>query len=217
MKGGFRMTASSSGHRSWGKIPRIRIIPVLSIALIPAMSALIGPVSSAQAATSGSKSPASVEKLTKIMHAPGHAPVGTDCTKGPLFGLRAKTVRAHIVCSKTSGSQIAIWGLQFNSRKEYQAGVAHLNHYTGFSAIRHVSTTCPPAHGRTAGLAGWHSLSNHKYKKRSGQFLECFIDTKKPLLIWTMPTQNAFFIGQDSAKHATIRIILHWWSTLAYG
>ncbi len=210
------MAAPSSEHRIWTKIRRTApIVTTVTLAFT-----LTGTAISAQAATSHARTPAApaaAEKLTRIMHAPGKAPIGTDCTKGVLFGLRASTVRARIVCARTTGNQIAIWALQFKTRKGYLAGVAHLNHYTGFSSVRQVSTSCPPAHGRTAGLAGWHSLTNHKYKKRPGQIIECFKDAKKPLLIWTMPTQNAFFIGQDSARHATIRIILRWWSTLAYG
>jgi len=210
MKGEFRMAAANIEHRLRVKVRRIALI-------VPVAVALIGPAISAQAATSGSKAPAAAEKLTSIMHAPGKAPVGTDCTKAKLFGMRASTIRARIFCSKTAGNGIGIWGYQFKSRPAYQAGVAHMNHYTGFSRMRHLSTSCPPKNGKAAGLVGWYSFTNHKYKQRRGQFLECFRDGKKPLLIWTMPTQNVFFIAKSGAKGATLKTLLHWWARLSYG
>jgi hypothetical protein len=78
-------------------------------------------------------------------------------------------------------------------------------------------TTCPPPSGSTTGKIGWHAKSNPKYKSRTGQDIECLIDNNKPVLIWTMPTQDAFFIGQDNLKGSSIQTIVSWWEILNYG
>ena len=62
-----------------------------------------------------------------------------------------------------------------------------------------------------------HANQNRKYKSKPGQDIECLIDDKKPVLIWTMPTQDVFFIGQDNVKGASIGTIIKWWETLDYG
>jgi hypothetical protein len=182
---------------------------------------MVAPTFPAHAATGSHSVPAistaSVEKLTKIMNPAGVAPVGTHCTKALLFGLRAKTVIARIFCARTTGKQIVVWGYQFDSRKDYLAGLAHMNSFTKFSSLR-PGANCPPARGKAAGRVGWHANSNPKYKARRGQFLECFRNSNnRPLLIWTMPTQHVFFMSLDSARHATIGTILGWWSTVSYG
>ena len=177
---------------------------------------MVVPAFPAHAAATGRGAAAAVESLTKIMHPPGRHPVGTDCTKALLFGLRAKTLKARIFCAKTTGKDIAVWGYQFDSRRHYLAGVNHMNSYTRFSTL-HPGATCPPGPGKVAGRVGWHAVSNPKYKSRPGQFIECFYDNRRPLLIWTMPTQHVLFISQDHARHARIATILNWWKTVNFG
>ncbi len=206
------MAESSKTRRLRGKIARFGMIT----AAVPIAAAMVVPLSAASAAPAGPKAPASVERLTVIMNPVGHAPVGTDCRKAKLFGLKKSTIKAAIFCGRTTGKNIEVWGFQFKAFKSYVAGVRHMNTYTGFSRINPAGA-CPPSKGKAGGLVGWHALHNKKYKSRKGQFLECFRDAKKPLLIWTMPTQHAFFIAQDVKKTATINAIIKWWTTVSYG
>lgn len=185
------------------------------LALASLVVVLAAPVFPAQAASPSGKA-AAVEPLKKIMNPPGFTPVGTKCTRALLFGLRAKTLKARIFCAKTTGRKIVVWGYQFDSRKDYLSGLGHINSFTGFSSL-HPGGICPPGHGKAAGKVGWHANSNPKYKARAGQFIECFKDNGRPLLIWTMPTQHVFFISQDRASRATLRIIIDWWKTVNYG
>ena len=66
----------------------------------------------------------------------------------------------------------------------------------------------------SSGMSG--RLQRGRSYARRGQVLECFRVSQKPVLIWTMPTQNVFFIAQDKARGATIKAILHWWSRVVY-
>jgi hypothetical protein len=109
-----------------------------------------------------------------------------------------------------------VWGYQFDSAASYQAGLTHINHFVGFDKVT-PGSGCPPPSGSTEGTIGWHANHNPKYKSKKGQDIECLIDGAKPVLIWTMPTQDVFFIGQDNLKGTSIQTILKWWETLDYG
>lgn len=202
------MAETREVRRFWGRIGRAAaVVPVAVVLAAPALPALAAPAHVS--------APAAVEPLTTIMNPPGAPPVGSDCGKAPLSGLKARTVRARLYCARTQGRKIVLWAYQFHSHKGYLAGVTHMNSRTGFSRTQ-PGSFCPPRNGRASGLVGWHAINNRKYKSRRGQFLECFRVSQKPVLIWTMPTQNVFFIAQDRARHATIAAILHWWSRVVY-
>src|SRR6266568_852498 len=148
--------------------------------------------------------------------AAGAKPVGTDCGAAKLYGLKASTLDASTFCSKTTRAHIVVWGYQFDSASDYQAGLAHINHFVGFDKVT-PGTTCPPPSGSTEGKVGWHAKHNPKYFSRSGQDIECLVDAHEPVLIWTMPTQDVFFVGEDQAKSTPIKTIISWWETLTYG
>jgi hypothetical protein len=227
------MAESTCKRRIWGKVASLgmmtAVVPIAAAMVVPLSAAYaapagakapanagIVPISAAYEAPTGVEAPAKAERLTVIMHPAGHPPVGTDCRKAKLFGLKKDTIRAAIFCGRTTAKNIGVWGYQFKAPKSYIAGLRHIDSFTGFDKIKHLSGSCPPAKGRNGGIVGWHALHNKKYKSRKGQFLECFKD-KKPLLIWTMPTQNVFFIAKDVAKKATINAVIKWWETVSYG
>src|SRR6185437_11912964 len=110
-KGVLCMAESSNKRRSWGKIARFSMIT----AVVPLAAAVLVPLSAAQAAPAGAKAPASVERLVNIMNPVGHAPVGTDCRKSKLFGLKKNTIKAAIFCGRTTGRNIEVWGFQFKA------------------------------------------------------------------------------------------------------
>ncbi len=155
-----------------------------------------------------------IEPLSTIMNPSGFKPVGTECTTALLFGLDKKSIKTRTFCAKTTGKNIDVWGYQFFNKAGYQSGVAHINSYTGFSKS---TSTCPPAEDTQDGETGWHANSNPRYVARAGQNIECFLDNGKPVLIWTMPTQNVFFIAQYHVKGGTISQIVDWWKTVNYG
>jgi hypothetical protein len=189
----------------------------MMIAVVPLSAALVMPLSAAQAAPAGAKAPAKgVERLVTIMNPIGHAPVGTACRKAKLFGLKKSTIKAAIFCGRTTTKNVEVWGFQFKAQGSYVAGVRNMNSYTGFSRINPAGA-CPPTKGKAGGLVGWHAIHNKKYKSRKGQFLECYRDAKKPILLWTLPTQHVFFLAEDVKKTATINAIIKWWTTVSYG
>ncbi|MHB1876150.1 MAG: hypothetical protein ACYCPF_14980, partial [Streptosporangiaceae bacterium] len=157
----------------------------------------------------------SVQSLATIMNAPGSSPVGRNCVEAKLYKLDAATVVGKLFCPTTTTQNVIVWAYQFDSYADYQAAVANMNSYVGFTASSAVAG-CPPTTG-TAGLVGWHSTSNPLFPQRAGQSLECFTNSGSPTLIWTMPTQDALFIAKDDASSATLDTLLNWWKTLSYG
>ncbi len=212
IKGVLCMAESTCKRQFWGKVASFGMMT----AVVPIAAAMVVPLSAAYAAPAGAKAPAKAERLTEIMHPVGHPPVGTACRKAKLAGLKANTIRAAIFCGRTTAKNVEVWGYQFKAPKSYVVGVRHMNHRTGFDRINPAGA-CPPNHGKAGGLVGWQALHNKKYKARKGQFLECFRDGKLPILIWTMPTQNAFFVAEDVKKGTQINAVLNWWKTVSYG
>ncbi|HYK33123.1 MAG TPA: hypothetical protein VEV63_14235 [Streptosporangiaceae bacterium] len=177
------------------------------------------PTASVTPSTSPTSTPTTtggVEPLSTIMNPAGLSPVGTDCGNPVLNGLKASTLIASTFCRKTTFKNVQVWGYQFDSHADYLAGVAHINSFTGFKRTS-VNTTCNPPVQGTDGLSPWHANSNPKYVARAGQVLECFIDNNYPLIIWTMPTMNVFFIGRDYSKADQITRLVTWWTKVNYG
>jgi hypothetical protein len=115
---------------------------------------------------------------------------------------------------QTTTSNIVVFGYQFDSNSDYQAGLAQINSFTGFHKT---SSTCPPAAGSNAGSTDWHAKDNPKYVARPGQVIECFIDKGQPVLIWTLPTMNVVFIARDGGQGDAISRVIDWWKTVNYG
>jgi len=160
--------------------------------------------------------PQGTDALVTIMNPVGLSPVGQNCYTAKLFGMDPTTIDNRLFCPKTTRANIVVWGYQFDSRADYQKGLDQINHYTGFDKVT-PGTFCPPPSGTAEGKVGWHANHNAKYKSKPGQDIECLIDANKPVLIWSMPTQDVFFIGQNNVKGTTIKSIVSWWKTLDYG
>jgi hypothetical protein len=156
------------------------------------------------------------EQLTTIMNPTGLKPVGTQCVAAKTFGLNAATLTNSTFCAHTQRANIVVWGYQFDNAADYQTGLAHINHFVGFDKST-PGSGCPPPSGSTEGKIGWHANHNPRYVSRTGQDIECLVDANKPVLIWSMPTQNVFFIGQDNVTGTSIDTILNWWKILNYG
>ena len=156
------------------------------------------------------------EPLTTIMNPAGLKPVGTQCVAAKTFGLNKATLTNSTFCAHTQRPNIVVWGYQFDNSADYQTGFAHINQFVGFDKVT-PGAGCPPPSGSAEGKIGWHANHNPKYVSRTGQDIECLIDGNKPVLIWSMPTQNAFFIGQDNVTGTSINTILDWWKILNYG
>jgi len=175
---------------------------------------------SARASTSASPvaapHPQGTDSLVSIMNPVGLSPVGENCYTAKLFGMDPTTIDNRLFCPKTKRANVVVWGYQFDSFADYQKGLDQINHYVGFDKLT-PGTYCPPPAGSSEGKIGWHSNDNAKYRSKPGQDLECLIDASKPVLIWSMPTQDVFFIGQNNVKGSSIRSMITWWRHLDYG
>ena len=163
--------------------------------------------------------PPGTDALATIMNLTGTGarPLGTDCITAKLFGLNRETLDARIFCHHTTAANMVVWGYQFDSSADYRAGLAHMNHYVGFDQVK-PGIRCPPPSGSVAGKDGWHTIHNPTYHAfRRGQDIECLIDAHKPVIIWTIPRQDVFFIGQDNVEGTAIKTVMNWWRTLTYG
>jgi hypothetical protein len=156
------------------------------------------------------------EPLLTIMNDPG-SPVGKTCESNPpVFGLNASTLEASRFCT-TKESGVIVWGYQFFNRGQYNVGVKHIEKYVGFDNAT-PGHGCPPPSGDTEGDTQWNAIHNPRYPQRTGQVLECLLNgsTPKPTLVWTMPTQDVFFIAKDTSTAATMNRLVNWWKHVAY-
>ncbi len=160
--------------------------------------------------------PPGTDSLATIMNPASGSPVGTGCIAAKTFSLDASTLVAKTFCPHTTKANVVVWGYQFDNSADYVKGLASINHYVGFDKAT-PGSTCPPPSGTTEGKVGWHANHNPKYASRTGQDIECLTDGNKPVLIWTMPTQDVFFIGQNNTTGTSINSVIKWWETLVYG
>jgi len=163
--------------------------------------------------------PRGTDALATIMNptVAGAKPVGRDCVTAKLFGLNPGTLDARIFCRRTTAANIVVWAYQFDNSAHYRAGLAHINRFVGFDPAK-AGRTCPPSSRSRQGKVRWHAIHNLKYHPfRPGQNMECLLAGKWPVIIWTMPTQDAFFIGQNNVQGTAIKTVISWWRTLTYG
>lgn len=160
--------------------------------------------------------PRGTDALTAILNPPTGTPVGTGCVIAKKFNMDANQMDARLFCPKTTRNNVVVWAYQFKGFGEYRKQLDLINTYVGFDKGT-PGSTCPPPSGYIEGRTGWHANHNPKYISRPGQTIECLTDGNKPVLIWTMPTQDAFFIGQNNTTGTSIHSLLNWWKTLTYG
>jgi hypothetical protein len=185
----------------------------------PNTSPIVNPTTSSPSsptATPTATHPPGTAPLTTIMNPVGAAAVGTGCVAAKTFNLNASTLDASTFCPHTTRSNVVVWGYQFDNSADYVKGLADINHYVGFDKLT-PGSGCPPPSGDAEGSIGWHANHNSNYKSRTGQDIECLTDDSKPLLIWTMPTQDTFLIGQNNTKGSSLSNLIKWWETLDYG
>jgi len=152
------------------------------------------------------------------MNAPGE-PIGTTCTSTPpVFGLNKATIQDRRFC-ETSTSGVIVWAYQFDNAADFRAGFNHIQHYTGFDNVSKYGNHCPPPSGYTDGKTGWYIKNSPRYDNaHHNQQLDCLLNGSKPrpTLLWSMPTQNAFFIAKDTKPTASIQTVVNWWESIHY-
>lgn len=138
------------------------------------------------------------------------------CRPTSLSGL--KGVKA-LDCA-TRVTSIGLSAYQFDNTTDYSAGLRTINSSTGW-APSGAGFGCPPPSGKPEGRAGWHTITNPKYKKQlSGQVLECYTPThaaSRLLYLWTLPTQRLILVAGDFSSSATFNDLENWWKNLTYG
>jgi len=161
--------------------------------------------------------PTGIENLTTIMSAPGE-PIGKTCTSTPpTFKLNKATILDRRFCETTT-TGVIIWGYQFDNQADFQSGFANMSRFVGLDNTT-PATTCPPPSGSSAGKTHWFIKNSPRYNDAAdNQIIGCLMNgtPAQPTLIWSMPTQNAFFVAKDQRSGATIDSIIKWWETIHY-
>jgi hypothetical protein len=168
-----------------------------------------------------------IEPLRTIIAPPGHAPVGNNCTSQAntnTQNLNAATLIDATFCATSFDPNIKVWGYQFDNYGDYLTGLSKLNNYAGFSNPGTLNTTCPQG-SDPRGRTEWWAKHNPLYTThRPNQILECFTDHvshlgPRSLIIWTLPTQDVIFVGEDTlpASTSTAHYLTDvWWVHVAY-
>ena len=98
-----------------------------------------------------------------------------------------------------------------NSTANYLASWQNFNKWWGFD-ISQAGPNCPPSGNNTQGIYSWNARD---FPVRAGQVLECGTvgsgRNAAPTYVYTMPTENAFFVAQgtDGSSFAALD---NWWS-----
>jgi len=100
----------------------------------------------------------------------------------------AATVKLGLRCEDPDLTAY-VYGLQFDSSADFQAGVASFNSFYGFDPAN-AASSCPPATG-TQGEQEY-GFSDAGLPAISGQVVECFEDLGGFFYMWTLPSQDAF-------------------------
>ncbi len=229
--GGFGPTGPQRSKRGLIIGGSIAVVVILIIVLAVALSggkknppsangSTTPPATNPATSTAPTPTPAAtgIEPLATIMNASGN-PVGKSCisTKVPTFQLNASTITDDRFCT-TKTTDVIVWAYQFDSASDFQAGYSHIKAWTGFNNTKH-GGNCPPPGGSSSGTIGWFIKDSPRYGNQAhNQHLDCFMNgtPSKPTLIWSMPTQDAFFIAKDTASGATMNKIVNWWETVSY-
>jgi hypothetical protein len=170
---------------------------------------------------------AAVEPLRTIIAPPGHAPIGNNCASKAntnTQNLNTATLIDATFCPTSFDANIKVWGYQFDNYGDYLTGLNKLNNYAGFDNPGTLNTTCPQG-SDPRGRTEWWAKHNPLYTThRPNQILECFTDHvshlgPRSLIIWTLPTQNVIFVGEDTlpASTSTAHFLTDvWWVHVAY-
>jgi hypothetical protein len=192
-------------------MPKQRRIPKKWMILTGAV-AVVAVIGVIVALTHNNPSPAApIEPVSKII-----SQLASGCERASHFGMRGVT-SSQFCKAKANPSDIGIYAFQFDSTRDYQAGLSSLNRGYGFNPTS-ADGQCPPAAGSSTGAVPWFSKVDRTYRERPGQTLECYTYVRfhVPEYLWTLPTKRVILIADDHKSGATLTDLDNWWTTLSY-
>jgi hypothetical protein len=98
---------------------------------------------------------------------------------------------------------------QMDSRADYQTSWRNFNTWWGFDTSS-AQTACPPSSAAAQGLVPWNGKG---FPSMQGQVLECeTITGDAPVYVWTLPTQDMWFIAVG-ANGSSMKALNTWWES----
>ena len=116
-------------------------------------------------------------------------------------------------CTDTGLPNGAVFGYQMDSRADYTTTWQNFNSSSSFNGSS-AGSTCPPSGSGGQGLTPWWD-DKLGFHQTQGQVLECWTGANAaPIYVWTMPTQDAFFMAVG-ADGSSFKALDNWWTSNA--
>jgi hypothetical protein len=98
-------------------------------------------------------------------------------------------------------------GYQMDSRANFDATWRNFNAWSSFDESK-AGSSCPAASSAGQGITPWNGKG---FPSMQGQVLECWTGSNAaPIYVWTMPSQDAFFIAVG-ANGSSMKALDTWW------
>jgi hypothetical protein len=102
----------------------------------------------------------------------------------------------------------AVSGYQMDNRADFNKAWSNFNSWSSFDETK-AGPNCPAPSSAGQGLTSWNSKS---FPSMQGQVLECWTGSSAaPIYVWTMPSQDAFFIAVG-ADGSSFKALDSWWA-----
>jgi hypothetical protein len=112
-------------------------------------------------------------------------------------------------CNDTGLPSGHVNGYQMDSRADYAAAWKNFNSWSSFD-VSTAGSSCPPSGSGAQGITEWWNNALH-FPEMQGQVVECWTGSNAaPIYVWTMPTQDAFFIAVG-ANRSSFKALDTWW------
>lgn len=116
-------------------------------------------------------------------------------------------------CTDTGLPNGAVFGYQMDSRADYTTTWKKFNSWSSFNGFS-AGSVCPPSGSDRQGLTPWWD-NKLGFPQTQGQVLECWTGANAaPIYVWTMPTQDAFFMAVG-ADGSSFKALDSWWTANA--
>jgi hypothetical protein len=143
--------------------------------------------------------PSSLTALSQLVPADDQDP--TTCVTNTASASDTGVV-SSLKCDDPDLNSI-VYAIQWQTFADYQGSLASLNSNENFNP-NNVTELCPAPSANQ----GQMSYSFQDFPDRAGQVVECFVDNQGLTYLWTLPSENTYFVTTT----ATFSTVENWWS-----
>jgi hypothetical protein len=132
----------------------------------------------------------------------------TQCSAIKKTGWSSPGMVTALSCDDKYLPNGAVSGYQMDNRADFNKAWSNFNSWSSFDETK-AGPSCPAASSAGQGLTSWNSKS---FPSMQGQVLECWTGSNAaPIYVWTMPSQDAFFIAVG-ADGSSFKALDNWWA-----